>query len=163
MFPLVITIHVIACVLLILIVLVQQGRGGGLIDTLSSAESIFGTKTSSFLVKSTSVLAVVFFLTCLGLAFLSIQKSKSLLKSHKVALQEVKKEGPEPAALPAQQEAQQAASQPSSAQPASAASTERKAADADKQNIPAAEKTPSPAATTSQPSQPQQPLEKIQN
>lgn len=163
MFPLVITIHVIACVLLILIVLVQQGRGGGLIDTLSSAESIFGTKTSSFLVKSTSVLAVVFFFTCLGLAFLSIQKSKSLVKIHKVPLQEVKKEDPKPAALPDQQEVQQAASQPASAQPASAASTEQNAADTDKQNIPAAEKTPRSATTTPQSPQTQQPLEKIQN
>jgi preprotein translocase subunit SecG len=81
MFALVITVHVITCALLILIVLVQQGRGGGLIDSLSSAESIFGTKTNTFLVKSTSVLAVVFFITCLSLAFLSVQKSKSLIET----------------------------------------------------------------------------------
>jgi len=81
MFAFVMTIHVIACALLILIVLVQQGRGGGLVDSLSSAESIFGTKTNSFLIKSTSVLAVVFFITCLSLAFLSIQKNKSLIQT----------------------------------------------------------------------------------
>ena len=93
MFAFVITIHVIACALLILIVLVQQGRGGGLVDSLSSAESIFGTKTNSFLIKSTSVLAVVFFITCLSLAFLSIQKNKSLIQtSHKpAAAEETKK------------------------------------------------------------------------
>ena len=77
-----ILIHIIACSLLILIVLIQQGRGGGLIDNLSSAESIFGTKTNVFLVKSTSVLAVIFFFTCLSLAFLSIQKSKSLIETN---------------------------------------------------------------------------------
>lgn len=82
MYTLVILVHIIACSLLILIVLIQQGRGGGLIDNLSSAESIFGTKTNTFLVKSTSVLAVVFFFTCLGLAFLSIQKSKSLIETN---------------------------------------------------------------------------------
>jgi preprotein translocase subunit SecG len=81
MFSFVITIHVVACVLLIIIVLIQQGRGGGLIDSLSSAESVFGTKTNSFLVKSTSIFAVVFFVTCLSLAFLSIQKSKSLIET----------------------------------------------------------------------------------
>lgn len=81
MFAFVITVHVIACALLILIVLVQQGRGGGLVDSLSSAESIFGTKTNSFLIKSTSVLAVIFFITCLALAFLSIQKNKSLIQT----------------------------------------------------------------------------------
>ena len=37
MFGIVIAIHCIACALLILIVLIQQGRGGGLIDSLSSA------------------------------------------------------------------------------------------------------------------------------
>jgi preprotein translocase subunit SecG len=83
MFALVITIHVVACSLLILIVLVQQGRGGGLIESFSSAESIFGTKTSAFLVKATTVLAVVFFFTCLGLAFLSIQKNRSLVERYK--------------------------------------------------------------------------------
>ena len=77
-----ILIHIIACSLLILIVLIQQGRGGGLIDTMASAESIFGTKTNAFLVKSTSVLAVLFFFTCLSLAFLSIQKSKSLIETN---------------------------------------------------------------------------------
>lgn len=81
MFSFVIAIHILACVLLILIVLIQQGRGGGLVDTFSSAESIFGTKTNTFLIKSTSVLAVVFFFTCLGLAFLSIQKTKSLIET----------------------------------------------------------------------------------
>jgi preprotein translocase subunit SecG len=82
MYALIIVIHVIACALLILIVLIQQGRGGGLIDTFSSAESIFGTKTNTFLVKSTSILAVIFFFTCLSLAFLSIQKSKSLIETN---------------------------------------------------------------------------------
>lgn len=81
MFAFFITIHVLACSLLILIVLVQQGRGGGLIDSFSSAESIFGTKTNTFLVKATSVLAVVFFISCLSLAFLSIQKNKSLIET----------------------------------------------------------------------------------
>lgn len=82
MYALIITLHVIACFFLILIVLVQQGKGGGLIDTLSSAESIFGTKTNTFLVKATSVLSVIFFVTCLSLAFLSVQKSKSLIETN---------------------------------------------------------------------------------
>lgn len=79
MFSFIIAIHVIACSLLIILVLIQQGKGGGLIGSLSSAESIFGTKTNDFLVKSTSVFAIVFFVTCLCLAFLSIQRNKSIL------------------------------------------------------------------------------------
>lgn len=85
MFALVITIHVIVCSLLILIVLIQQGKGGGLVDSFSSAENIFGTKTSAFLIKSTSVLAVIFFITCLCLALMSIQKSRSVVERYKPA------------------------------------------------------------------------------
>ncbi len=81
MFGLIIAVHLMACALLIAIVLIQQGKGGGLIDSLSSAESVFGTKTSLFLVKATSFLAVVFFCTCLSLAFLSIRKGKSLIET----------------------------------------------------------------------------------
>lgn len=83
MFAFVVAIHAIACVFLILIVLIQQGKGGGLIDSVSSAESIFGTKTNTFLIKATSVLSVIFFITCLSLAFLSIQKSKSLIDTYR--------------------------------------------------------------------------------
>ena len=79
----VIVLHVIVCMLLIAIVLVQQGRGGGLIDTFSSVETMFGPKTSAFLTRATSVLAVTFFVTCLTLAFMSARQSRSLLKDIK--------------------------------------------------------------------------------
>ncbi len=82
---LVITVHVIACVLLIAIVLVQRGRGGGFVENLSGLESMFGTKTSVFLTKATTVSAVVFFLTCLSLAVMSVHKSKSLLEGYRPA------------------------------------------------------------------------------
>ncbi len=87
--------HVIVCVGLILVVLVQAGRGGGLSQSFSGAESIFGTKTNSFLTRSTTVFAVAFFITCLSLTFVSKQRSKSLLegkniKSSPAKLQEKK-------------------------------------------------------------------------
>ena len=80
---LVITIHVIVCVVLITSILIQRGRGGGFIESFSGLESMFGTKTSEFLSRMTSVLAVVFFFTCLGLAFLSLRESKSLMRGVK--------------------------------------------------------------------------------
>lgn len=76
----VISIHIIACLLLIVIVLIQSGRGGGLTESLSGAESIFGTKTNSFLTRATTIFAIIFFITCLSLAILSKQRSKSLLE-----------------------------------------------------------------------------------
>jgi len=80
MFAFVITIHITACIGLIFFILIQQGKGGGLIESFSSAESIFGSNTSTFLTKATTVLAVAFFITCLLLAFISVQQSKSVVE-----------------------------------------------------------------------------------
>ena len=80
MFAIVIAIHVIVCIGLIFFVLIQSGKGGGLIESFSSAESIFGTKTNTFITKTTTILAITFFITCLGLAFFSIQQNKSIVE-----------------------------------------------------------------------------------
>jgi preprotein translocase subunit SecG len=79
----VIAIHVVVCVVLITLILIQRGRGGGFIESFSGLESMFGTKTSAFLSKATSVLAIMFFFTCLLLAFLSLRESKSLMRGVK--------------------------------------------------------------------------------
>ncbi len=83
MMVLIVIIHVIACILLISIVLIQQGRGGGLVESFSGVESMFGPKTNAFLTRATSVLSVMFFLTCLSLAFLSSRQSRSLMANIK--------------------------------------------------------------------------------
>jgi len=81
----IITIHVTVCLLLMAIVLVQQGRGGGLVDSFSSVETMFGPKTSAFLTRATTVLSIVFFITCLSLAVLSSRQSRSLMQGAKPA------------------------------------------------------------------------------
>ncbi len=78
-----ITIHVIVCVLLIVLILIQRGRGGGLAESFSDVESMFGTKTNTFLTRTTAVLSVLFFITCLSLAVLSVKQSRSLMKDAK--------------------------------------------------------------------------------
>ncbi|MDD5568426.1 MAG: preprotein translocase subunit SecG [Candidatus Omnitrophica bacterium] len=85
MITLMIILHVIVCFLLITLVLIQRGRGSGLVESFAGVESMFGTKTSAFLTRSTSVLSVIFFFTCLGLAILSVRQSKSLLSNVKTA------------------------------------------------------------------------------
>ncbi len=72
-------IHVIFAILLVTVVLMQSGRGGGLTEGFASAESMFGAKTNSFMVKTTSVLAALFIITSLSLAFLSSKKQRSLM------------------------------------------------------------------------------------
>ena len=75
-----IVIHVFACVVLITLVLIQRGRGAGLVESFAGVESMFGTKTSAFLTRTTTIMSVVFFMTCLALAVLSVRQSKSLMR-----------------------------------------------------------------------------------
>jgi len=81
MMILLVVIHVIACVVLIGLVLIQRGRGAGLVESFAGVESMFGTKTSSFLTRTTTIMSVVFFITCLSLAVLSVKQSKSLMRN----------------------------------------------------------------------------------
>lgn len=84
MMTLIIVVHVIACIVLIVLVLIQRGRGAGLVESFAGVESMFGTKTSAFLTRTTTIMSVVFFLTCLSLAVLSVKQSKSLMRNTKV-------------------------------------------------------------------------------
>lgn len=80
MMGLIIVIHVIVCVLLIVLILIQRGRGGGLAESFSDVESMLGTKTNTFLTRTTTVLSTLFFITCLSLAVISIKQSRSLMR-----------------------------------------------------------------------------------
>jgi len=80
----VLVIHVIACILLVLTVLMQAGRGGGLTETFQSAESMFGTQTNVLMVRTTTVLAVIFLSTSLLLAYSSSKGEKSLMANQKL-------------------------------------------------------------------------------
>ena len=76
-------VHVIICILLIGIILIQAGRGGGLVEGFSGVESMFGTKTNSFLTRSTTILSSLFFVTCVSLALLSARQGRSLMRNVK--------------------------------------------------------------------------------
>ncbi len=80
----IIALHVIICSLLIIAILIQAGRGGGLVEGFSNVESMFGPKTNTFLTRTTATLSILFFLTCLSLAFLSARQSRSLMENVKV-------------------------------------------------------------------------------
>lgn len=80
---LVVSIHILVCFVLIIVILLQAGRGQGLTGSSfgGNVQSLFGTKASSFLTKATSVCAILFLFTCIGLNIIEIQKSRSLFKS----------------------------------------------------------------------------------
>ena len=79
MFGVIAVFHALICIMLVVIILMQSGRGGGLTEGFAAAESLFGAKTNTVLVKGTSILATLFIMTCLSLAFMSSHKDKSLL------------------------------------------------------------------------------------
>ncbi len=72
--------HVITCIALILVVLMQSAKGEGLAGGTAfgggMSGAVFGGRgAATFLSKATTVLAVVFMVNCGGLAFLSSQSS----------------------------------------------------------------------------------------
>lgn len=81
LYGLVIAIHIIASLILIFVILLQAGRGGGLSESFggSSTQTIFGTKTSVFLTRATTVSAIVYIVTCLTLAVMTSHRGRSLV------------------------------------------------------------------------------------
>lgn len=74
-------VHVIVCLLLLAVILLQPGKGMGLSSAAfggSDAQSVFGTKTADVLTKATTVVAVLFIVTCITLSALAANKSRSL-------------------------------------------------------------------------------------
>ena len=77
MFTLLLIIHIIACVLIIFFVLLQAGRGaelGAAFGSVGQANSVRGKMTG--VGKMTAVVAVIFMVTSLSLAYLSSQAAR---------------------------------------------------------------------------------------
>ena len=81
MILLIVAVHVFICIVLIAVILLQAGRGQGLSwGTFGgSPQSILGTKTASFMTRLTTICAILFLFTCIGLNMIENRKSKSLL------------------------------------------------------------------------------------
>ena len=77
MFTLLLIIHIIACILIIFFVLLQAGRGaelGAAFGSVGQANSVRGKMTG--VGKMTAVVAVIFMVTSLSLAYLSSQAAR---------------------------------------------------------------------------------------
>lgn len=76
----VLIIHVLAAASIIGLVLMQHGKGAdmGAAFGSGSAGSLFGaTGSANFLSRATAVFAVIFFITSMGLSYLSFEQSSS--------------------------------------------------------------------------------------
>jgi preprotein translocase subunit SecG len=82
MTTIVVIVHVIVCLALICIVLLQHGKGAGIGAAFGgSSQTVFGsTGAAPFLAKLTAAAAILFMLTSLGLTFLSHQKEASVMQ-----------------------------------------------------------------------------------
>jgi preprotein translocase subunit SecG len=77
----VLVVHVLAALGLVGLVLLQHGKGAdmGAAFGSGSAGSLFGSSGSSnFLSRSTGVFALIFFLSSMGLSYLSFDKATTL-------------------------------------------------------------------------------------
>jgi len=85
-FDIVVIFHVLISVTLVGLILIQHGKGADAGAAFGSGASatVFGSQGSaSFLTRATAVLATLFFVTCLTLAYFTIQRiePKSVLET----------------------------------------------------------------------------------
>ena len=72
-------VHIIVAIAVIVLVLLQHGKGADMGAAFGggSSGSLFGsTGSANFLSRATAILATLFFLTSLGLAFFALQQHK---------------------------------------------------------------------------------------
>ena len=80
LFSLLLTLHILVAIAIIGLVLMQHGKGADMGAAFGSGASgsLFGaTGSANFLSRTTGVLAAVFFLTSLGLAYIGSSKPKT--------------------------------------------------------------------------------------
>jgi len=108
-------VHTLAAICLIVVILMQSGRGGGLTEGFAPAESLFGAKTNQFMVRATTTVAFVFLVTSLSLAYLNAQRTSSLIPD--TIEEEATQEEPVDSAAVPEQTQQEAAVAPVAQQP----------------------------------------------
>ncbi len=100
-FSLVLTVHILVAVAIIGLVLVQHGKGADMGAAFGSGASgsLFGaTGSANFLSRTTGILAAVFFVTSLALAYVASSKPKT---TGSLMQESVQSEAVSPAAQPA--------------------------------------------------------------
>jgi len=73
------TLHVIVCVILVLVVLLQSGKGADLAGAFGggATQTAFGSRgPASFLSKMTTISAIIFMVTSIGLSMITSPKRK---------------------------------------------------------------------------------------
>jgi len=88
MIPFLVTVHIIVSLVLMLVVLVQQGKGADLAGAFGGggSQTVFGARGASTLLhKLTVIFFILFVLSSLTLAILQMRPKKSLLADQPAA------------------------------------------------------------------------------
>ncbi len=83
MYTVLILLHVVLCIVLIVTILLQAGRGGGLTEMMGgdTAQSVLGTQAPVLLKKITTISAVGFIVTSMVLGMVTARRGRSLFES----------------------------------------------------------------------------------
>ena len=109
-------LHIVVCFLLIVIVLLQTGKGADIGAAFGggSSQTVFGSAgPGGFLTKITTAVAVVFMITSIGLAYFSSHRPGSSIMK-----EQPRKTAPAPPPAPVEKGAPIAPAQPAPAPPA---------------------------------------------
>lgn len=103
---LVTVIHVITCILLVLVVLLQSGKGAEISTSLGgSSQTVFGSSGgANFFTRFTQTAAAIFMVTSLALTLMGGQSKKSLFEGMVTAPAAVQKAAPGAESSPAPSE-----------------------------------------------------------
>ena len=126
LYGLLIALQMIISVLLVLSILLQSSKGGGLAGIAGGmmSSTVFGGRSAAnFLTKATTVLATLFFLNCLGMAVMSARGTSSASVTQQSVGQQEAPASPVPdipggAAIDPNAAAAQPAETPAQSQPA---------------------------------------------
>jgi preprotein translocase subunit SecG len=100
MYTFFIAIEILISILLMIVILMQASKGGGLAGTLGTSNlgTVFGVRrTSDFLTKTTTILATLFMVVALFINLVVLPRTERTQQS-------VIQSGPQPAALPPTQQ-----------------------------------------------------------
>jgi preprotein translocase subunit SecG len=75
-------LHILSCIVLVVVVLLQAGKGANMGAAFGgSSQTVFGSSgAGTFLGKMTTAVAIIFMLTSLFLSYTAIRKSSSIME-----------------------------------------------------------------------------------
>ena len=85
----IITLHVLVAVFLVVLILIQQGKGASMGAAFGSgaSQTVFGSQGSGgFLLKLTGLIAALFFATSLGLGYIATMHAKAMKKQTTISM-----------------------------------------------------------------------------